>query len=619
MPGVADEFAQFRSPVKDEFAQFSRPAVPNAEETEIDAVAGRSAPLSPEVDDSGHNMGTRAPLQPGARGGVIELDPMTIEGNPDAGRGLPETLVRRGLSAIGVNNAGPAVDRVASAGYRAVGLGSESVGRTALAQQGARRDWRSTMLPMWNEAALGVPSAVSDTVSQELQRGGEDHPALAKAHAVAGGLLSAVATAPLAAARGTTAVARIASSSLGSGVVGGISAYTHSSEQGADRVRDAAEGVLRGAALTGGLQGLGEVADTARRALGATAETAAGASRLRQAGATLGQIRKVNRQPGGLARFYNNAEEAGLNRTLASADTLGEAASSVRETTGQAIDNLVSRYGSETVPVDDLVSSLRAAYPPGRGITPEVRQARGYIDDIIERVRAESPDGEVPLSTLQELKQELGAVTNWSARDLTPLDRAQRGLSTAIRDAQESRLGQVAGGDDLAQLQAARRQYGASKTISDVADERARGHIPIPLTDVVTFGAGTAMSGGDWKKGLALAAGRRALNRFGPGISASAAGSLARSIASNPNRYSQIGNTMGRAVSTVYQPGTAATSMRESINAEPEFWGNYASVISQAADRGDDALTATLHTLQQRDPQFRALMQQFQSGAQSGQ
>jgi len=268
MPGVADEFAQFRSPVKDEFAQFSRPAAPNAEETEIDAVAGRSTPLSPEVDDSGRNMGTRTPVQPGARGGVIELDPMTIEGDPDAGRGLPETIVRRGLSAIGVENAGPAVDRVASAGYRAVGLGSESVGRTMLAQQGARRDWRSTMLPVWNEMAFGIPAKVSETVSDDLERGEEDHPYISRAHQAAGALIGAAATAGVGPSlEGGSALGRMGRAAVAPAVSGGLSAYGHSDAEGSELAGQVAAGAAAGG-LTGGLlQGATEGAAALGRAI----------------------------------------------------------------------------------------------------------------------------------------------------------------------------------------------------------------------------------------------------------------------------------------------------------------------------------------------------------------
>lgn len=306
----------------------------------------------------------------------------------------------------------------------------------------------------------------------------------------------------------------------------------------------------------------------------------------RSLGAERGTIKKLG--PEKVLESGRYALDNDIIKPFSNAEDLIAANKGVQEQAGQRMGNVYSqidKHGGSTFNPTNVAADVENQLgnfwrsPINKGITSQ-------FDDTLESIMMRgggSPDRTIPLQTAQALKEELGGVANWKNNiSTTDKERIARQSYGIVNDAIDRSVQE--GADNLGipglkeELGQAKNLYGNSKTAENLLENkyaREQGNKMFGLTDTIT-GAGIA-SGVDAPAALATVTGKKALERYGHNIGA-----------------------------------LSLDKIGDYVSQSPQLFGKFAPLLQQAAQRGPTAVGATNFILQQTQPEYQKLMQDFQ-------
>lgn len=413
---------------------------------------------------------------------------------------------------------------------------------------------------------------------------------------------------------------------------GGISGAGYSE---ADNIKDLA----RDAAVSAGIGGatgaavgyaapkIGEAADYVVNRIKGGADEGAERLAARALGAERGTIKKLGYDK--VKAAGRQALDEGVLSPLANTDDLIARNAALKKSGGemmgqayQAIDDA----GASTFNPLDVASKvdeqLGGFYrsPINRG---ETQQLENTLESIMLR-----GDKNIPLSEAQSLKEELAKVANWK-NNVAPTDKEKMArqaygiVNGAIDDAVKSgsQVIEQAGLKDV--LSKGKSLYGNASTAQTLLDNklaREQGNKMFGLTDTI-MGAGALGYGGytqDWDTALGVMAAKKGLEKYGAQNGAMLLNKVSQQLMKSPS-FSKLATSnpqaFNRAATTMVQKLMGEPPERQNEESKPiidtgalmnKVQGTkYATVLQNAAQRGDKAVGAANFVLQQTDPEYR--------------
>lgn len=278
------------------------------------------------------------------------------------------------------------------------------------------------------------------------------------------------------------------------------------------------------------------------------------------------------------------------------------------------------------------------------GVNKEVSQEFAKQGQNLINITPEDT-GRLGLQQAEAIKRDLQTRARFGLINETPLNEARKEISSTVRQANEDAISEAAAAaPGNAHLQGladsfvpVKQQLGntiAARDLSEKGTARIAGRNAVGLREAMM---GAMTSGGDPVTGTLNAAGFSFLKSRLPSAGASGAYGLsrlaaagARGAANNPALMSQAGKDIGAAGGRVAQQGIEAYLSRTSpepksraelssgelvealASAEPATLGPYAGRLQQASADGN--LPLVHYMLQQKDPQYRAMLEAARAG-----
>lgn len=440
-----------------------------------------------------------------------------------------------------------------------------------------------------------------DEKRRQLRRDVEEYPKTAIAGEVAGAVLPAVAStmmsggtaAPASAGRlATIGRSLIAPQTAGElAAAGGLYGLGKSeSDLMKGEIIPAAKDVAMNAALGYGAgkalpvvgQKATELADYLGQKFGGAAEYFGG----KAVGLTKGVQKKYKLTPEDTSAVGRQAIETGVISPLAGSTEMGKRASLLRESTGSQIGDIVEgldRAGANTVNVQGMIADLNTAadrYAGLEGAAPIYEQYQKAIRDIA------TISNNPTLSELARLKKTYKdiafpkGVPSGENRQgfIDAYHTLKRELEDAIGDAVTQLDNPAVPGNLVDKYKALKDTYGASKAMEKGLAERVtseHGNRYIGLTDFGVTGA-VGIGTGSLPIAIGSLAAKRAADRYG-----------LQTTAIGLDKISKI------------------------IQSAPQTLGKYAPILQQAISRGSQSFSSTHFLLQQKDPEYRQMLQKI--------
>lgn len=253
--------------------------------------------------------------------------------------------------------------------------------------------------------------------------------------------------------------------------------------------------------------------------------------------------------------------------------------------------------------------------------------------------------GRLGLKQAEAIKRDLQDRARFGRLEDTPLNEAKKEISSRVRQANEDAISEAAAADPLNDhLQGlaesfvpVKQQLGntiAARNLAEKGTARIAGRNSVGLREAMM---GAMTSGGDPVTGTLNAAGFSALKSRLPSAGASGAYGLsrlaaagARGAANNPALMSTAGKELGAGAGRTAQQGiedylsrtspdpksraelTSGELVEALASAEPETLGPYADQLQRASVDGN--LPLVHYMLQQKDPQYRAMLEAARAG-----
>lgn len=292
---------------------------------------------------------------------------------------------------------------------------------------------------------------------------------------------------------------------------------------------------------------------------------------------------------------------------------------------------------------DDLYQRALESYK-STGVNKEVSQEFAKQGQNLIEITPEDT-GRLGLQQAEAIKRDLQTRARFGLINETPLNEARKEISSTVRQANEDAITEAAAADPLHELLQGlaesfvpvKQQLGNTIAARDLAEKgtaRIAGRNAVGLREAMM---GAMTSGGDPVTGTLNAAGFSFLKSRLPSAGASGlyglsrlAAAGARGAANNPALMSMAGKEFGAGAGRTAQQGIEAYLSRTSpvpksraeltsgelvealASAEPESLGPYTQQIQQATADGN--LPLVHYMLQQKDPQYRAMLEAARAG-----
>lgn len=273
--------------------------------------------------------------------------------------------------------------------------------------------------------------------------------------------------------------------------------------------------------------------------------------------------------------------------------------------------------------VDDELGGFYRS-PINRG---ETNQLENTLESILMR-----GEGNIPLREAQTLKEELGKVANWKNNlNITDKEKMAREaykiVSENIDEAVKNGAGVIDRSGLTETLQQGKNLYSNAASAEKMLGNkvaREEGNKLIGLTDAIT-GVGALGYGGttgDWQTAGGIMAGKKILGKYGAQNAALGLNKISKMLLKSPgmaelySRNPQVFNKIAEKMESQLSPGLSKVAEKPDFNEsnskealiEKAHGTKYGQAMQQAAQRGDKAVAATHFVLQQRDPEYRKLM-----------
>lgn len=460
----------------------------------------------------------------------------------------------------------------------------------------------------------------------------EENPKSMMAGNVAGALATGIASSPLTAAKGATALARVGQQAAIGGAQGFLQDTDSQGLDGVERLKNAGFGVLTG----GVAQGLGEGIPLAKAALSRGAKRGAENMAARALGAERGTIKKLGADK--VKAIGRQALDEGVITPFSGVDDLIEKNLAVKSAGGSkmgevydAIDEAgASKFNplESAAEIDEKIGGFYRS-PINKA---ETNQLENTLESVL--VRGDKP---ISIKEAQKLKEELGKVANWKNNlNITDKERMARDaygvISKNIDDAVDAGANSLNKGDLLETLQAGKKQFGLASGAEELlTNKKAReeGNKILGLTDWSLLGGGgaaTAVTGGAAAiPTVAALATKKFAEKYGANISALTLDKVSKALmkdpkwlkiaTDNPNVFVQYAVNMSARMDDnkagpqeVPQAKAGEPFKNKEEILQKSEGSKYAQVLQNAAQKGDQSLAAAHFVLNSRDQAYRELM-----------
>jgi hypothetical protein len=360
-------------------------------------------------------------------------------------------------------------------------------------------------------------------------------------------------------------------------------------------------GVAFPAAKAAGLSKAG-VKAAARAATQAAAEPVAGAlESVGQAAGrrSLGMTKRFLNTPEKIAQANQDVDLAlkrGIITPKASAEEMAARIEALREKAGQGIGDFLTEQnlGAKRALKPKAAPQLREQFlfdpqtamadleklrPKFRG--GEYDDIHRLVDSAQETIKAHGTRP-IPWTEANELKGMLQDMANWDTTKSKAFNNTKKAIAGRFRQYLDTSLEQAvkARGGEITPFLENKRLYGAAERMGGAMANRLSsemGNKAIGLTDWLSGVAGGTVGG----------------------VPGAVTGMAAKKTA----------ETYGSQATAVY-----AIKLAEKVRKAPQVFGEYAPVLLEAAERGDQSLAVTNFLLQQKDPAYRRLLEGLEGG-----
>lgn len=428
---------------------------------------------------------------------------------------------------------------------------------------------------------------------------------------VAGTLATGIATAPLTGVNAVSGLGKVGQAmAIGAGIGAIQDVDNKKGEYGlgiTDRLKNAAIGGVMG----GAFQGATNLMNKAPSALASTAENLAENA----TGATRNQAEK----------FADDAGRQLLDRKLVrfgdSAENIANRTQSAMNEASANIDSVLKQLDAKgiTASADNVVSELQAQIASLRKDPSQagtVNQLENIINNIIQ-----TGESNIPVSLAEQTKRGFNKMAgNWMDPEKGQAGkaayRAYMGEVENVANNASPEIGKL--------FKESKEKYKLLAPIQEAAEKRAGQLNQSPIGGLLdTASAGAGMLAGGPIMGAATAVGRRLIS---PRISSSAAvtfDSLSKALLKSPQWakvakdtpqvFSQfVTQMLSRAGGENTQENNEVKDTQPLKNKEEILQktggSKYAQVMQKAAEKGGHSLAAANYVLQQRDPEYRKVI-----------
>jgi len=474
-----------------------------------------------------------------------------------------------------------------------------------LSKEGPTLDW---------EVLRDAYQKARDIEREALKKGKEENPSAALAANLAGGVLSPV-----------NKIMPGASMMKQGAVVGGLTGLGAGEGDVKNQLVNTAEGAVMGGALGKVLDVASPMINKGIQSVGEKSEDLANRMSARSLGAERGTVKKL-----GLDKVKKIGRYALDNDLLSSdAEEMMARNEAMKSKAGQMMEDVYSQIdeaGASTFnplevasKVDEQLGGFYRS-PINKG---ETAQLENTLEAILMR-----GDKNISLKEAQALKEELGKVAKWkmspnpSDKELMARD-AYRVVSDAIDKATEEGAKTInkEGLNEL--LNQGKQLYSSAKGAEELLSNklaREQGNKLVGLTDTIAS-SGAAASGGA-APAAATFFGKKALEKYGPKVAAEGLDKISKALAKSPNMQQVMQNNPQMFNALVNQlgqrlPKDQTTREPQSFNDEGTMnaviekskGSKYEQILRNAADKGEQSFAAANYVLQQRDPEYRKILE----------
>lgn len=438
-------------------------------------------------------------------------------------------------------------------------------------------------------------------------------------------------------------IAKGMSLAKGGAALGGINALGGSeAEDLGGMAKDTTTGAILGGVLGKGVDVASPLISKAANAIGNRLKSGAENFGARALGAERGTIKSMGADKVKAAGRY--ALDEGILSPLASTDDLiSRNAAKQAEGAGKMnqVYNQIDEAGASTFnPLDEAVNvenKIGNFYrsPINRG---ETNQLENTLESMV--MRGDKP---IPLREAQALKEELGKVANWknslNVTDKEKMARDAYGVVNEAIDRAAQEGAETIGTEGLKEtLQQGKALYGSSKGAEKLLENklaREQGNKLLGLTDwnvLGTGGVGAAMTGGASILPTAgLLGAKRGLEKYGSQTAAVGLDKISKALMKspkmaelyqkNPAAFQALASKLEQNMTSL--PRAAEGQQDNSVEQQEPLknvppskdeiirkaaGSKYAQVLQNAAQSGEQSFNAAHFVLQQRDPEYRKII-----------
>jgi len=472
-----------------------------------------------------------------------------------------------------------------------------------------------------------------DSYEARTKKLAEENPGSYMAGNVGGSIASAIATSPLTTIKGATGLAKLGNAAKIGALQGAAMDVDNKKGELSLGAEDRLKNMAIGGALGGAFQGVSNIMNKAPEALSDTAEGLAA----RALGAERGTIKSIGYDK--VKQAGRTALDEGVLSPLASTEDLATRVAALKQKGGEAMGDVykaIDEAGVSTFnPLDEAVNVEKKIgdfykSPINRG---EAKQFENTIESMLMR-----GDKNIPISEAQALKEELGKVANWKNNlNITEKEKMARDaykvVSEGIDKAVEAGSQQLNTPGLLEKLKQGKDIFSKTSTMEKLLEnkqaresgnklmgltdwELAGGGLAGTLAGVATGGAGVLATGG------ALLA-KKGLEKYGAQSGALLLDKISKTLLKSPqwmkvakdqpqvfNQFvtqmaSQMDYHKPKEIQTASE--TRPLENKDDILKKTSN-SKYAQVMQKAAEKGGHSLAAANYVLQQRDPEYRKVI-----------
>jgi hypothetical protein len=459
-----------------------------------------------------------------------------------------------------------------------------------------------------DEAMAGIQAPFSDktyqelrdTKRQQLETDRKAFPKTAITSEIGGAVLPTVAAAlsgagTPAAAANTLRIGNVARSVLNPRTIKGMMGAGAAFGLGGSEA-DLTEGDVGGAALDAGKGAAfagalgkalpaatkygGEVMDYLGKKFGSGAESLAGSAM----GLTKGLRKKFDLSPVDVRAAGREGLDTGIVSPLADAETMALRAAAEKGRIGSEIGSVidVAEAMGGTPNAAALISALEKKAAPYAG-TNVGKQTYNQIMSVIEDIKA-NPN--LSPTKLQQYKIILGEEAYPKGVMAESKEGFQKAF-TPVKQELETTVGQSVSPEQKGVYESLKKRFGIQETIEEGLTEKVAqaGNRKIGLTDfIVGTGAGASIGGPlGFAGAIATVGAKKGIEKYG--------------LQTGAVSMDRIGKL---------------------LQSTPQVFGSYGPMIQQAIQRGGTAFATQNFLLQQRDPEYRKMMEEVSNMKQEG-